>query len=56
MDSGSLVKVTMSRDAEFVDILRGFLSHDGVVGGKDRWWTNSKEFDFLCDGDENEGV
>ena len=46
----------MSKDAEFVSILRGFLSHDGAVGGKDRWWTNSKEFDFLCDGDEKDGV
>jgi hypothetical protein len=46
----------MSSNSEFVDILRGFLSHDGVVGGKDRWWTNKKEFDFLCDGDDEERV
>lgn len=39
----------------FSIIIRSFLSHDGVIGSKERWWTGKKEFDFLID-NENEEV
>jgi hypothetical protein len=42
----------MSGEKNFSSILRGFLSHDGVVGAKERWWAGNKDFDFLTDGDE----
>ena len=41
-------------ETNFVRILRGFLSHDGVVGGKERWWAGKKQFDFLCNNEINE--
>lgn len=28
--------------------LRSILSADGIIGGKMRWWTGSKNFDFQC--------
>jgi hypothetical protein len=42
----------MSKEKKFSSVLRGFLSHDGVVGAKERWWAGNKDFDFLTDGDE----
>jgi hypothetical protein len=36
----------MSSDIAYINTLREFLSHDGVVGGKKRWWAGKKEFDF----------
>ena len=32
--------------SEYIDILRGFLSVDGVVGGHSRWWKGLEGFDF----------
>ena len=40
---------------DFSTIIRSFLSHDGVIGGKERWWSGNKDFDFLID-NENEEV
>jgi hypothetical protein len=44
----------MSGEKDFSSILRGFLTHGGVVGAKERWWAGNKDFDFLTDGDEEE--
>ena len=39
--------------ADYLDILRGFLSVDGVVGGHSRWWKGLEGFDFQDQNDSS---